>query len=202
MTPVNLMRKVPQIQLQNLKRTLKQQKLPFQNNRYCRIISVLNKYRIKMYKILCYKRTFSWTSLYMFIFKESSSSVAVSGICFNSGPLGTREVCFSYGDYTEHINFKVIAGIPAKLKLLSGPEMVKIKLTNHTIVGLQLKEKPASLLSFICRQPLQILNGTGISTPFVVQLCDEWENPSPDQRVVVETRASPSTVKVSWKASK
>uniref|UniRef100_A0A3B5LXS6 Structural maintenance of chromosomes flexible hinge domain containing 1 n=1 Tax=Xiphophorus couchianus TaxID=32473 RepID=A0A3B5LXS6_9TELE len=98
---------------------------------------------------------------------ESISSVAVSGICFNSGPLGTREVCFSYGNYTEHINFKVTAGIPAKLKLLSGPEM-----------------------------PLQFLNGTGISTPFVVQLCDEWGNPSPDQRVVVETRASPSTVKV------
>uniref|UniRef100_A0A3B5LUP6 Structural maintenance of chromosomes flexible hinge domain containing 1 n=1 Tax=Xiphophorus couchianus TaxID=32473 RepID=A0A3B5LUP6_9TELE len=95
-------------------------------------------------------------------------SVAVSGICFNSGPLGTREVCFSYGNYTEHINFKVTAGIPAKLKLLSGPEM-----------------------------PLQFLNGTGISTPFVVQLCDEWGNPSPDQRVVVETRASPSTVTTS-----
>ncbi|XP_023182317.1 structural maintenance of chromosomes flexible hinge domain-containing protein 1-like [Xiphophorus maculatus] len=102
-----------------------------------------------------------------FIWEESISSVAVSGIRFNSGPLGTREVCFSYGDYTEHINFKVTAGIPSKLKLLSGPEM-----------------------------PLQFLNGTGISTPFVVQLCDEWGNPSPDQRVVVETRASPSTVKV------
>uniref|UniRef100_A0A3P9NN12 Structural maintenance of chromosomes flexible hinge domain containing 1 n=1 Tax=Poecilia reticulata TaxID=8081 RepID=A0A3P9NN12_POERE len=99
---------------------------------------------------------------------ESSGSVKVSGVRFTSGPLGTREVCFSYGDYTEQINFKVMAGIPTKLKLLSGPEM-----------------------------PLQILNGTGISTPFVVQLCDEWENPSPDQRVVVETRASPSTAKVS-----
>ncbi|XP_008394908.1 structural maintenance of chromosomes flexible hinge domain-containing protein 1-like [Poecilia reticulata] len=102
-----------------------------------------------------------------FIWEESSGSVKVSGVRFTSGPLGTREVCFSYGDYTEQINFKVMAGIPTKLKLLSGPEM-----------------------------PLQILNGTGISTPFVVQLCDEWENPSPDQRVVVETRASPSTAKV------
>ncbi|XP_054893848.1 structural maintenance of chromosomes flexible hinge domain-containing protein 1 [Poeciliopsis prolifica] len=102
-----------------------------------------------------------------FLWEESSSSVAVSGIRFNSGPLGTRDVCFTYGNYTEHINFKVTAGIPTKLKLLSGPEM-----------------------------PLQILNGTGISTPFVVQLCDEWGNPSPDQRVVVETRTTPSTVKV------
>ncbi|XP_014838435.1 PREDICTED: structural maintenance of chromosomes flexible hinge domain-containing protein 1-like isoform X3 [Poecilia mexicana] len=102
-----------------------------------------------------------------FIWEESSGSIKVSGVRFNSGPLGTREVCFICGDYTEQINFKVTAGIPTKLKLLSGPEM-----------------------------PLQILNGTGISTPFVVQLCDKWGNPSPDQRVVVETRASPSTVKV------
>uniref|UniRef100_A0A087YGZ8 Structural maintenance of chromosomes flexible hinge domain containing 1 n=1 Tax=Poecilia formosa TaxID=48698 RepID=A0A087YGZ8_POEFO len=104
-----------------------------------------------------------------FIWEESSGSIKVSGVRFNSGPLGTREVCFICGDYTEQITFKVTAGIPTKLKLLSGPEMVK---------------------------PLQILNGTGISTPFVVQLCDKWGNPSPDQRVVVETRASPSTVKV------
>uniref|UniRef100_A0A3B3UVK3 Structural maintenance of chromosomes flexible hinge domain containing 1 n=1 Tax=Poecilia latipinna TaxID=48699 RepID=A0A3B3UVK3_9TELE len=107
-----------------------------------------------------------------FSFTISSGSIKVSGVRFNSGPLGTREVCFICGDYTEQINFKVTAGIPTKLKLLSGPEM-----------------------------PLQILNGTGISTPFVVQLCDKWGNPSPDQRVVVETRASPSTVKVKGKAA-
>ncbi|KAM4719100.1 LOW QUALITY PROTEIN: structural maintenance of chromosomes flexible hinge domain-containing protein 1 [Anableps anableps] len=103
----------------------------------------------------------------MYKWEESSSSVAVTGVCFNSGPLGPREVCFSYSDYTERIIIKVTAGIPAKLELLSGPEL-----------------------------PLQILNGHGIPIPFVVQLCDKWGNPSPDQRVVVETRSSPPTVKV------
>ncbi|KAK5600473.1 hypothetical protein CRENBAI_019729 [Crenichthys baileyi] len=102
-----------------------------------------------------------------FIWQESISSVAVTGMRFHSGPLGPREVRFSYSNYTEVVIIKVTAGIPVKLKLLSGP-------------------KP----------PLQVLNGHGIPTPFLLQLCDEWGNPSPDQRVVVEVRSSPSTVKV------
>ncbi|XP_038153838.1 structural maintenance of chromosomes flexible hinge domain-containing protein 1-like isoform X2 [Cyprinodon tularosa] len=102
-----------------------------------------------------------------FLWQESSGSAAVTGVRFKSGPLGSRELCFSYNNYTERVIVKVEAGIPAKLKLLSGPEL-----------------------------PLQVLNGRGIPKPFLVQLCDEWGNPSPDQRVVVEISTSPSTVKV------
>uniref|UniRef100_A0A3Q2GFK0 Structural maintenance of chromosomes flexible hinge domain containing 1 n=1 Tax=Cyprinodon variegatus TaxID=28743 RepID=A0A3Q2GFK0_CYPVA len=102
-----------------------------------------------------------------FLWQESSGSAAVTGVRFKSGPLGPRELCFSYNNYTERVIVKVEAGIPAKLKLLSGPEL-----------------------------PLQVLNGRGIPKPFLVQLCDEWGNPSPDQRVVVEISTSPSTVKV------
>lgn len=49
---------------------------------------------------------------------------------------------------------------------------------------------------FSINKPLQVLNDHGIPTPFVVQLCDEWGNPSPDQRVVVELKFSPPTLKV------
>ncbi|XP_017262228.1 structural maintenance of chromosomes flexible hinge domain-containing protein 1 isoform X2 [Kryptolebias marmoratus] len=100
-----------------------------------------------------------------FKWQESSSSVAVTGVRFHSGSLGPREICFNYSTYTERVIVKLTAGVPSQLKLVSGPE-----------------------------QPLQILNGHGIPTPFLVQLCDEWGNPSPDQRVVVELR---STIKVS-----
>uniref|UniRef100_A0A3Q2PD81 Structural maintenance of chromosomes flexible hinge domain containing 1 n=1 Tax=Fundulus heteroclitus TaxID=8078 RepID=A0A3Q2PD81_FUNHE len=105
-------------------------------------------------------------NLCVFMFKESSSSVAVTGVRFNPGTLGPRDVCFSYGEYTACVAIRVTAGIPAKL---------------------------ISLHFLICLQPLHIMNGHGIPKPFVVQLCDAWGNPSPDQRVVVEIR-SPLTV--------
>uniref|UniRef100_A0A3B4EVL0 Structural maintenance of chromosomes flexible hinge domain containing 1 n=1 Tax=Pundamilia nyererei TaxID=303518 RepID=A0A3B4EVL0_9CICH len=52
---------------------------------------------------------------------------------------------------------------------------------------------------FFFFQPLQVLNDHGISKPFVVQLCDEWGNPSPDQRVVVDIKTSPPGLTVSLK---
>ncbi|XP_076617902.1 structural maintenance of chromosomes flexible hinge domain-containing protein 1 [Chaetodon auriga] len=102
-----------------------------------------------------------------FTFQESSSSVLVSGVQFLSGSPGSREMCFTYMDYVDRVLLKVAPGVPAQLKLLSEPE-----------------------------KPLQVLNGRSIATPFVVQLCDKWGNPSPDQRVVVELKPSPPTLKV------
>ncbi|XP_015224365.1 PREDICTED: structural maintenance of chromosomes flexible hinge domain-containing protein 1-like, partial [Cyprinodon variegatus] len=99
--------------------------------------------------------------------QESSSSVAVTGVCFKSGPLGPRELCFSYNNYTECVIIKVAAGIPAKLKLLSGPEL-----------------------------PLQVLNCQGIPTPFTVQLCDKWENPSQDKNLTIEITTTSETLKL------
>ena len=54
-----------------------------------------------------------------------------------------------------------------------------------------------SELLFCIHQPLQVLNDQGIDTPFVVQLCDEWGNLCSDQRVVVELKSSPQSLKVS-----
>ncbi|XP_040922027.1 structural maintenance of chromosomes flexible hinge domain-containing protein 1 isoform X2 [Toxotes jaculatrix] len=101
-----------------------------------------------------------------FIWQESSSSVEVTGIRFQCGTPGIREICFTYLDYTESVIIKVAPGDPAQLKLLSGP-----------------------------KQPLQVLNDHNIPTPFVVQIFDEWGNPSPDQRVVV-VLASPPLLKL------
>uniref|UniRef100_G3NJK2 Structural maintenance of chromosomes flexible hinge domain containing 1 n=1 Tax=Gasterosteus aculeatus aculeatus TaxID=481459 RepID=G3NJK2_GASAC len=102
-----------------------------------------------------------------FVWQESSGSVLVTGVQFLSGPLGPRELCFTYGSFEERVHVKVTAGVPALLKLTSGPEM-----------------------------PLQVLNGHGIATPFVVQVCDERGNPTTDQRVVVRVNSSPPTLKV------
>lgn len=102
-----------------------------------------------------------------FKWQASSSSVLVLGVKFQSGTPGSRELSFTYGTYVQQAIIRVTAGVPAQLKLVSAPE-----------------------------QPLQVLNDRGIAKPFLVQLCDEWGNPSPDQRVVVELKCSPATLKV------
>ncbi|XP_053198801.1 LOW QUALITY PROTEIN: structural maintenance of chromosomes flexible hinge domain-containing protein 1 [Scomber japonicus] len=102
-----------------------------------------------------------------FTWQGSSGSVVLTGVRFQSGTLGSREIIFSYKSYVERVIVEATAGVPTQFKLISGPEM-----------------------------PLQVLNDQGIPTAFVIQLCDEWGNPSPDQRVVVELRPSPPALKV------
>ncbi|KAM4544117.1 structural maintenance of chromosomes flexible hinge domain-containing protein 1-like [Fundulus diaphanus] len=92
-----------------------------------------------------------------FKWMESNHSIEVTGVRFHSGSLGSREICFSYKDFTESVVLKVTPGVPSQLKLVSGPE-----------------------------QPLQVLNGHKIPEPFIIQLCDEWGNPSPDQNTNVK----------------
>uniref|UniRef100_A0A8C3AMC8 Structural maintenance of chromosomes flexible hinge domain containing 1 n=1 Tax=Cyclopterus lumpus TaxID=8103 RepID=A0A8C3AMC8_CYCLU len=63
-----------------------------------------------------------------FGWQESSRSVLVTGVQFQSGPLGPRELCFTYRSFVQRVIIKVTAGVPAQLKLISGPEKVR-KLT-------------------------------------------------------------------------
>lgn len=103
----------------------------------------------------------------VFTFQESSCSVMVTGVCFNSGSPGYREMSFTFRSYTGLVKLELAAGFPAKLELVSSPP-----------------------------GPLQILNGHGIPAPFLIQLCDKWGNLSPDQRVVVHMCHSPPGLKV------
>ncbi|XP_029935656.1 structural maintenance of chromosomes flexible hinge domain-containing protein 1 isoform X2 [Myripristis murdjan] len=99
--------------------------------------------------------------------QESSCSVVVTGVRFKSGTLGIRELCFTCRGFVAQVSIKVTAGLPAQLTLVSGPE-----------------------------QPLQVLNEHGIPTPFIIQLCDQFGNPSPDQRVVVALKSSSKALRV------
>ncbi|XP_074549592.1 structural maintenance of chromosomes flexible hinge domain-containing protein 1 [Halichoeres trimaculatus] len=102
-----------------------------------------------------------------FIWEGSTSSVLLSGVQFQTGTPGPRELCITYKSFKEQVILKVTAGDPAELKLISGPEM-----------------------------PLQVFSDYGITEPFIVQLFDKWGNPSADQRVVVQLKPSPPTLKV------
>nr|XP_057915298.1 structural maintenance of chromosomes flexible hinge domain-containing protein 1 isoform X2 [Doryrhamphus excisus] len=106
-------------------------------------------------------------SALVYTWKESSQCVCVTGVRFQSGYPGSRELCFTYTTFVERVIIKVTTGLPAQLVLLSGPE-----------------------------QPLQVLNEHGINTKFVLQLCDKWRNCSTDQRVVVHIKPSTDLLKV------
>uniref|UniRef100_A0A8C7KF36 Structural maintenance of chromosomes flexible hinge domain containing 1 n=1 Tax=Oncorhynchus kisutch TaxID=8019 RepID=A0A8C7KF36_ONCKI len=102
----------------------------------------------------------------VFTWQESTHSMLVTGVRFNPGLPGIRELNFTWRDFAEHVTIKLTAGVPAQLKLVDGPQEVGIKLR-------------------------------GIQTPFLLQLFDEWGNPSPDQRVVVTLKTSTPALKVS-----
>uniref|UniRef100_A0A8C7KJ76 Structural maintenance of chromosomes flexible hinge domain containing 1 n=1 Tax=Oncorhynchus kisutch TaxID=8019 RepID=A0A8C7KJ76_ONCKI len=99
----------------------------------------------------------------VFTWQESTHSMLVTGVRFNPGLPGIRELNFTWRDFAEHVTIKLTAGVPAQLKLVDGPQEVGIKLR----------------------------------TPFLLQLFDEWGNPSPDQRVVVTLKTSTPALKVS-----
>uniref|UniRef100_A0A672NIW3 Structural maintenance of chromosomes flexible hinge domain containing 1 n=1 Tax=Sinocyclocheilus grahami TaxID=75366 RepID=A0A672NIW3_SINGR len=95
--------------------------------------------------------------IYVYGFSQASSGLlSVCGVRFVGGSLGPRELCFKYQDMKEFVRIEVTAGPPVLIKLLNEPEM-----------------------------PLQVVNGQGLDAPLVVLLCDEWGNPSPDQRIAI-----------------
>uniref|UniRef100_A0A4W4DSQ1 SMC hinge domain-containing protein n=1 Tax=Electrophorus electricus TaxID=8005 RepID=A0A4W4DSQ1_ELEEL len=102
--------------------------------------------------------------------QNSSGSVLVHGVRFSAGSPGPRELCFKYQEFEEFARVKVMPGAPVKIILLDAPEM-----------------------------PIHVFNGRGLNTPFLLQLCDEWENPVPDQRVVIAIKTRSPQLKVSAK---
>ena len=57
--------------------------------------------------------------------QERDGSVEVTGIRFDCGTVGIREMCFTYMSYKETVMVKVTAGDPAQLTLVSGPKQVE-----------------------------------------------------------------------------
>uniref|UniRef100_A0AAR2JQU3 SMC hinge domain-containing protein n=1 Tax=Pygocentrus nattereri TaxID=42514 RepID=A0AAR2JQU3_PYGNA len=104
--------------------------------------------------------------------QASTGTVLVGGVRFASGFPGPRELCFKYQEFEEFSRVKVTAGPPAKINLLDAPEM-----------------------------PLHVLNGRGLDTPFLLQLCDEWGNPVPDQRVVIAIKTLSPQLKLEFRGS-
>uniref|UniRef100_A0A8C2FFZ1 Structural maintenance of chromosomes flexible hinge domain containing 1 n=1 Tax=Cyprinus carpio TaxID=7962 RepID=A0A8C2FFZ1_CYPCA len=99
--------------------------------------------------------------------QASSGLLSVCGVRFLGGSLGPRELCFKYKDMKEFVRIEVTAGPPVQIKLLKEPEM-----------------------------PLQVMNGQGLDAPLVVQLCDEWGNPSADQEIAIVMKTLSPQLKI------
>uniref|UniRef100_A0AAQ6AB09 SMC hinge domain-containing protein n=1 Tax=Amphiprion ocellaris TaxID=80972 RepID=A0AAQ6AB09_AMPOC len=89
-------------------------------------------------------------------------------------------------------NSVVVTGI----RFSSGPLGLREMCFKYSTYVEHIKIEVTKLMFLCVSKPLQLFSDHGISEPFLVQLYDEWENPSPDKRVVVQLR-SPSTLKVS-----
>ncbi|XP_029384888.1 structural maintenance of chromosomes flexible hinge domain-containing protein 1 isoform X2 [Echeneis naucrates] len=106
-----------------------------------------------------------------FKWQEMNRFVEVTGIHFQGGTPGLRKLCFTYQKYEESVDVQVTAGYPAQLQLIT-------KL----------------------QQPLQVLNGRSISTPFLIQLLDKWGNPSSEEGVMLGLEPLSSTLQVTTAA--
>ncbi|XP_047666813.1 structural maintenance of chromosomes flexible hinge domain-containing protein 1 [Tachysurus fulvidraco] len=102
-----------------------------------------------------------------FNWQTSTGKMVVTGVRFVEGSPGPRELCFKYQNFEWFARIKVTAGPPKKITLLEAPE-----------------------------QPVQVVNGQGLNTPFLLQLCDDWGNPVPDQRVVITIKPLSPQLKV------
>uniref|UniRef100_A0A8D0GXS9 Structural maintenance of chromosomes flexible hinge domain containing 1 n=1 Tax=Sphenodon punctatus TaxID=8508 RepID=A0A8D0GXS9_SPHPU len=90
--------------------------------------------------------------------QESTQTICVKGINFNPGPPGTKELCFAWREFSDFLRINLIPGPPAKLVLVDWPEL---------------------------EEPISVINGKELQKPLIVQLCDQWDNPSPEANVKI-----------------
>lgn len=74
----------------------------------------------------------------------------VTGVRFQSGTPGSRQMVFSYSDYVERIIVEVTAGVPAQFKLVSGPELVRKSLHSPGLLMKIIPPLTSLLLHLLC----------------------------------------------------
>ncbi|XP_061452282.1 structural maintenance of chromosomes flexible hinge domain-containing protein 1 isoform X2 [Rhineura floridana] len=92
------------------------------------------------------------------LWQVDTQTFCVRGIRFKPGPPGTRELCFAWREFSHFLRLNLIAGPPAKLVLVDWTEL---------------------------EEPLSVINGKELQKPLTVQLCDQWNNPSPEPNVKI-----------------
>ncbi|KFO81368.1 Structural maintenance of chromosomes flexible hinge domain-containing protein 1, partial [Cuculus canorus] len=100
--------------------------------------------------------------------QESTLTMIVTGIRFKPCVIGSKELCFAWREFSDFLRLNLTAGFPAKLQFVDWPELEK---------------------------PVAVINGRELQKPLIVQLCDQWGNPSPEPNVKISLTKS-SNLKV------
>ncbi|XP_030337144.1 structural maintenance of chromosomes flexible hinge domain-containing protein 1 isoform X2 [Strigops habroptila] len=90
--------------------------------------------------------------------QESTLTMKVQGIRFKPCLLGSKELCFAWREFSDFLRLNLTAGSPAKLQFVGWPELEK---------------------------PVAVINGRELQKPLIVQLCDQWGNPTPEPNVKI-----------------
>uniref|UniRef100_U3JUU2 Structural maintenance of chromosomes flexible hinge domain-containing protein 1 n=1 Tax=Ficedula albicollis TaxID=59894 RepID=U3JUU2_FICAL len=90
--------------------------------------------------------------------QESTQTIKVKGIRYKPCLLGNKELCFAWREFSDFIRVNLVAGSPAKLQFVDWPELEK---------------------------PVAVINGRELQRPLIVQLCDQWGNPTPEPNVKI-----------------
>ncbi|XP_043921496.1 structural maintenance of chromosomes flexible hinge domain-containing protein 1 [Protopterus annectens] len=88
--------------------------------------------------------------------QAQTQTMCVKGIQFAPGTPGSRELNFVWQDCSESIKIQLISGPPSQFTLVDWPE-----------------------------EPISIVSGKHLTQPLIVQLCDQWGNPSSEPNVRV-----------------
>ncbi|XP_029446943.1 LOW QUALITY PROTEIN: structural maintenance of chromosomes flexible hinge domain-containing protein 1 [Rhinatrema bivittatum] len=100
--------------------------------------------------------------------QESTQTMNVKGIKFSPVPPGTKELCFAWREFSDYIRVNLTAGPAANLVLIDWPGL---------------------------KEPVSVINGKELQKPLIIQLCDQWENPSPEPNVKI-TLVKDSSLKI------
>uniref|UniRef100_A0A670IB82 Structural maintenance of chromosomes flexible hinge domain containing 1 n=1 Tax=Podarcis muralis TaxID=64176 RepID=A0A670IB82_PODMU len=92
------------------------------------------------------------------VWQADTQTICVTGIRFKPGPPGTKELCFAWREFSHFLRLNLIAGPPAKLVLVDWTEL---------------------------ENPVSVINGKELQKPLIVQLCDQWNNPSSEPDVKI-----------------
>ncbi|XP_069587251.1 structural maintenance of chromosomes flexible hinge domain-containing protein 1 [Ranitomeya imitator] len=88
-------------------------------------------------------------------FQENTQCMVVTGISFLVGPQEDKELCFAWRSLSAYLRLKLVAGPPSQIGVVDWNESVTV------------------------------FSGKKVQTPLIIQLYDEWGNPSPEPNVKI-----------------
>ncbi|XP_060631107.2 structural maintenance of chromosomes flexible hinge domain-containing protein 1 [Anolis sagrei] len=102
------------------------------------------------------------------IWQEDAQTICVTGIRFQICPPGIKELCFAWHKFSHFVRLNLVAGPPAKLLLIDWTDL---------------------------EEPVSVINGKELHKPFILQVCDHWNNPSSEPNVKINLLKA-SSVKI------